>query len=224
MPDRLLDSDRRTLLERIRPAAASLQRPLALALPAIVLAGCAAGPSLRSDSLSQVNSKPLPAAPPQSPQAPGAAVLGLQPLPSPAQVTAAVPLGRLDPFVDPRPPQAPPAPGGASGGSGAAGAPGASAGSASASAAASGRARRPGAPVVASPLPLDLTGVIQTGGRPAAIVQLKDNSGTLVAGERGGADHPFLPGGWKVDSININAGEMVLRHGATLYRYGLSTL
>jgi hypothetical protein len=73
-------------------------------------------------------------------------------------------------------------------------------------------------------LPLDLTGVILTGGQPAALVQLGENSGTLLAGERGGARHPFLPPGWRVDSININTGQMILRHGATPYSYNLSTI
>lgn len=199
------------------------KRPLplaaSLAMPALLVAACASQP-VPPDALSLVTTRPRTSAPPPQPHAPAAAAIGLQPLPSPDQVTAAVPLGRLDPFRDPRPPEAPPAP---APGAAAAGTSVSAASGAAPSGTAAGRARS-GAKPAPNRLPLDLTGVIQTGGQPAAIVQLGENSGTLLAGERGGGGHPFLPQGWRVDSININAGLMILRHGSTTYPYNLSTL
>lgn len=225
MPKLLFDSYC-VLRSKGRHRPLSLAASLSLALPALVVGGCA-GPSVPPDPLSLVNPRIRSSAPPPQPQAPAAASIGLQPLPSPDQVTAAVPLGRLDPFRDPRPPAPPPAPaagaaaGGTSAAPGAAGAAGGAKPPAGTAAAARGRSTASPAP---NRLPLDLTGVILTGGLPAALVQRGENSGTLLAGERGGAGHPFLPQGWRVDSININTGQMILRHGSTKYSYNLSTI
>jgi len=206
-----------------RPAFLALPGALALGVLALVAAGCS-GPSGPPDSVSLVPPRPLPQGVPAGQRPPASAGLGLQPLPSPQQVTAAVALGRLDPFVDPRPPEqplttkgAPPAMAGAGA------APGSLAGGAPA-AGARGRSAGAGRGSGSARLALELTGVIESGGLPSAIVQIGANSGTLVAGERGGDGQSLLPAGWKVESININQGRLDLRHGSRTYPYFLSQI
>jgi len=156
-------------------------------------------------------------APPPPPLRPGlespapTAGLGLQPLPSPQQVTQAVPQGRIDPFSDPRPPaptQASPSTGGTpTRGTVPAGATGVS-GSKSATARA-----------LPAALALQLSGVIQSGGKPEAIVVMGGESDSLRIGQQGSKETPLLPRGWSVESININACSLVLKQAGRLHTY-----
>jgi len=134
--------------------------------------------------------------------------LGLQPLPSPQQVTQAVQQGRVDPFSDPRPPApaaAPLAPGTAPGGG------------ASPKAGAAGSSPAKVAPAVPG---LQLSGVIQSSGRPEAIVVMGSQSDSLRIGQQGSDDKDsLLPRGWSVESININACSLVLKNGGLLHSY-----
>jgi hypothetical protein len=218
--------------------------PFTLGVLTMAVSGCNPALQVPPAGLSLVRPRPQPAALEPNPRPPAAAGLGLQPLPSPDQVTAAVALGRIDPFLDPRPPEpvvAAPAVAGAAAAAGApsgSGVPGATSpsggsptpGSPSASrgVASAGGAGSAAAPVRSQPsvprLPLLLTGVIQTGPRPSAIVQSGSNSGSLLAGEKGSHANPFLPPGWRVESININAGKMVLRHGSQREPYFLTEI
>jgi len=137
-----------------------------------------------------------------------AASLGLQPLPSPQQVTQAVQQGRVDPFSDPRPPAraaAPLAPGTAPGGG------------ASPKAGAAGSSPAKVVPAVPG---LQLSGVIQSSGRPEAIVVMGSQSDSLWIGQQGSNDKDsLLPLGWSVESININACSLVLKNGRLLHAY-----
>jgi len=157
---------------------------------------------------------PTAQAPPVPPPRPAVersaptAGLGLQPLPSPQQVTQAVQQGRVDPFSDPRPPApaaAPLAPGTAP----------ASGASAKAGAAGSSPAK-----VVPAVPGLQLSGVIQSSGRPEAIVVMGSQSDSLRIGQQGSNDKDsLLPRGWSVESININACSLVLKNGGLLHSY-----
>ena len=134
--------------------------------------------------------------------------LGLQPLPSPQQVTQAVQQGRVDPFSDPRPPApaaAPLAPGTAP---------------ASVASAKPGAAGSSPAKVVPAVPGLQLSGVIQSRGRPEAIVVMGSQSDSLRIGQQGSNDKDsLLPRGWSVESININACSLVLKNGGLLHSY-----
>ena len=134
--------------------------------------------------------------------------LGLQPLPSPQQVTQAVQQGRVDPFSDPRPPApaaAPLAPGTAPGGA------------ASPKAGAAGSSPAKLLPAVPG---LQLSGVIQSSGRPEAIVVMGSQSDSLRIGQQGSNDKDsLLPRGWSVESININACSLVIKNGRQLHAY-----
>jgi hypothetical protein len=66
---------------------------------------------------------------------------------------------------------------------------------------------------------LELTGVIQSGGRPEAIVLMGSQSDSLRIGQKGSLKTPLLPPGWTVESININSCSLVLRKGALLHTY-----
>jgi len=185
-----------------------------LPLPLLgLLAGGCVGQQPPSSSTLPLASPPRQASQELDPnlRKPASAGLGLQPLPSPEQVSASVALGRLDPFLDPRPPS--PALGSAASASGS----GASAAAGGTSSGQRSTQRPRGDEPQINPPQLQLTGVIQSGGQPSAIVQKGSNSGTLVPGERGGANHPLLPAGWSVESININAGSLTLRHGSKVY-------
>jgi len=134
--------------------------------------------------------------------------LGLQPLPSPQQVTQAVQQGRVDPFSDPRPP----APAAAPLALGTAPASGASA--------KAGAAGSSPAKVVPAVPGLQLSGVIQSSGRPEAIVVMGSQSDSLRIGQQGSDDKDsLLPRGWSVESININACSLVLKNGGLLHSY-----
>lgn len=119
-------------------------------------------------------------------------VAGFIPLPSATQVLAAIPIGRADPFASDRPVVIP-------------------------SPAGPGSAVRP--TPLPPPPPLELpedfrfSGVIRTGARAQAIVQLGDNTGALAPGEVGGRNTDLIPIGWVVSSIDVDRGRLVLRQG-----------
>jgi hypothetical protein len=63
-----------------------------------------------------------------------------------------------------------------------------------------------------------LTGVIRTGGRAQAFVQIGDQSGPLCPGPRGrcsgaAADQPLLPAGWSVTGIDAANGLLAVSFG-----------
>jgi len=152
--------------------------------------------------------------PPTPPQRPGlersapTAALGLQPLPSPQQVTQAVQQGRIDPFSDPRPP-APSVPSSSAGGS-----------RARAVVPAGGAGGLGSKSAAVAPVPkFQLSGVIQSGGRPEAIVVMGSESDSLRIGQQGSRNTPLLPPGWTVESININSCSLVLKKGGQLHTY-----
>ena len=66
---------------------------------------------------------------------------------------------------------------------------------------------------------LQLTGVIQAGGRPEAIVVMGNQSDSLRIGQQGSNKNPLLPPGWRVESININACSLVLKQGGEVKTY-----
>ena len=84
----------------------------------------------------------------------------------------------------------------------------------------------PFAPVTASaagltlPPGLRLRGVLRSGGRLQAIVQLGGSSGPICLGPRGACPGsgvpPLLPPGWSVAGINAARGQVQLRQGAQL--------
>ena len=156
-------------------------------------------------------------APPPPPLRPGlerpapTAGLGLQPLPSPQQVTQAVQQGRIDPFSDPRTP-APTRASSAAGGSLTRGA--VPAGGAGGPDSKSGLPR-----ALPAALALQLSGVIQSGGRPEAIVVMGSQSDSLRIGQQGSNETPLLPRGWSVESININACSLILKNGGLLHTF-----
>jgi hypothetical protein len=61
--------------------------------------------------------------------------------------------------------------------------------------------------------------VIQSGGRPEAIVVMGSESDSLRIGQQGSKETPLLPPGWTVESININSCSLVLKNGGLLHSY-----
>jgi len=165
---------------------------------------------------------PITVAPPTPPSRPGLersaapAGLGLQPLPTPQQVTQAVRQGRVDPFSDPRPPAPATVP--ASARASLAPPPAGSAPASGAAPRASAAASIPARVVAAVPA-LQLSGVIQSGGRPEAIVVMGSQSDSLRIGQQGSDKNSLLPPGWRVESININSCSLVLKKGSLLHSY-----
>lgn len=178
---------------------------------ALLAGGCA--PHGADQAAQPPPAPPMP--PPVSQPARGQAGLGLVPLPSPQQVSASVPLGRLDPFGNPRPPVVAPAAGSAAASSAASGASPAAAAAArgSAAAGAGGAVAPPGLPAG-----FLFNGVIATGGRPEALVQLGEQSGSVRVGDVGGKSKPWLPAGWTVAAIDTRQGTLTLSQGATIRR------
>jgi hypothetical protein len=68
-------------------------------------------------------------------------------------------------------------------------------------------------------LALQLSGVIQSGGKPEAIVVMGGESDSLRIGHQGSKETPLLPRGWSVESININACSLVLKQAGQLHTY-----
>ena len=118
-------------------------------------------------------------------------------------------VGRRDPFGDVMPRWRLPSPPGGPGGPG--GSPGAAAGARPGAPGAGGTAVRPVPPGV--PEGFRLAGVIRSGGRSEAVVQLGTRSGTLRPGDRGGRTTDLLPPGWSVASIDVNRGSLTLQQG-----------
>jgi hypothetical protein len=62
-----------------------------------------------------------------------------------------------------------------------------------------------------------LAGVIRSGGRSEAVVQVQREdrvlSGNLRPGDRGGSTTDLLPSGWTVASIDVNRGSVTLLQG-----------
>ncbi len=75
---------------------------------------------------------------------------------------------------------------------------------------------------VSSVVPLALpenfrfTGVVSTGSRPQALVQLGELSGSLRQGDRGGRNTKLLPAGWSVAGIDLQRGVLTLSQGQRL--------
>lgn len=176
-------------MARCRPERLKLA-PTALGFTVALMAGCSGPPAA-------VPPAPAPAPPPQASRAPATgeaapqqAVAGFTPLATPQQVVGAMAVGRPDPFASPQ------VLAGAGGG-------------ASATA---------GGATAGLPQGLRLTGVLRTGGRVQAFVQIGDRSGALCPGPRGqcqggAADQPLLPAGWSVTAIDADHGLMALRFG-----------
>jgi hypothetical protein len=68
-------------------------------------------------------------------------------------------------------------------------------------------------------LALQLSGVIQSAGKPEAIVVMGGESDSLRIGQQGSLKTPLLPPGWSVESININACSLVLKQAGQLHTY-----
>ena len=165
-----------------------------LVLAALGLAGCG-GTNTASAPPPPPPAAPAPAAEPAKPPAKPVPPPGLTPLATPQQVVDSIDVGRADPFAPSQP-----SPG-----------------------AATTRIGPDGKPVVVQPrptLPADfkLTGVIRTGGRAQAFVQIGDQSGPLCPGPRGrcsgaAADQPLLPAGWSVTGIDAANGLLAVSFG-----------
>ncbi|MEB3307697.1 MAG: hypothetical protein VKK98_06050 [Cyanobacteriota bacterium] len=72
-----------------------------------------------------------------------------------------------------------------------------------------------GPPAAAPTLPegFRFSGVIVSGGRVQALVQLGSQSGSLRAGDRGGESGSLLPPGWRVVRIDSEPGRLTLAQG-----------
>nr|WP_259735315.1 hypothetical protein [Synechococcus sp. CS-1329] len=119
---------------------------------------------------------------------------GFTPLPTAQQLEAARPPGRLDPFAP------------------LAVTPAASRSESAAATGSGGRAAQPTPPTPALTLPAGFRfqGVISSGGRPRALVQFGDQSGSLVIGDIGGRSTDLLPKAWRVSSIDLQRGRLTL--------------
>jgi len=130
---------------------------------------------------------PAAQAPAPSSPAKPALATGFTPLPSANQVIAAVSTGRADPF----------APGGTPLG-------------------ADGGPAKPPAPLTL-PAGFRFSGVIRSGSRPQALVQIGDQTGPICPGPRGACPgsglEALLPAGWSVAAIDVDRGRLTLRQG-----------
>ncbi|MEB3266674.1 MAG: hypothetical protein VKN13_08685 [Cyanobacteriota bacterium] len=154
-----------------------------------------------------------PAAGPRPARSVPAAPPGLKPLPPPAQVARALPIGRFDPFAGLGDPLASPSPTPPSL---------LRSGSPSPAPPRSGprAATAPAAGSLCPGLPADFrfTGVIRGGGQAYAVVEADGISGSLRVGDRGGsrADRgttDLLPPCWSVARVDVNRGLLVLQQG-----------
>jgi hypothetical protein len=175
-----------------RPEAGRLA-PALLLLAAIGLTACSAGQEAASTAPAPppppaAAAAAAPAAEAAKPPAKPVPPPGLTPLATPQQVVDSIAVGRPDPFA---PSQLPPGPDG-----------------------------KPAGTAAKPTLPdgFKLTGVIRTGGRAQAFVQIGDQSGPLCPGPRGrcsgaGDDQPLLPPGWSVTGIDAANGLLALSFG-----------
>lgn len=174
-------------------------RPLpALAVPLLLALAACGEPSAAPPADTPPRQPPPVAAaaipPPPAPEP------GLTPLPSPQQVVTSQPVGTRDPFqLLPSERRA--------------------AAQAAADAAAAGRPGGSGpaqtAPAGPPPLPAGfrMTGIVSAGGRTEAVVNYREQSGSLRQGDRGGVNTPLLPPGWSVARIDLAQGRLILRFG-----------
>ncbi|MEY4297945.1 MAG: hypothetical protein RLZZ423_1124 [Cyanobacteriota bacterium] len=165
-------------------------RPSLLLCVAFALVGCG-GNDTASVPTPPAPAPPAPVAPePAKPPAKLQPTAGLTPLATPQQVVSAIDVGRPDPF----------APSQSTGTIGPDGKP------------VSGPAK------AALPDGFKLTGLIRSGGRSQAFVQIGSQSGPLCPGPRGrcsgtGADQPLLPPGWTVTGIDATNGLLAVSFG-----------
>lgn len=182
---------------------------------ALVGTGCSPVPPTDTGENPQLPVDPVGAATAagEKPGVDAAASAGLQPLPTPQQVISAVPLGRRDPFAQLIPSFSP-------GSIGPDGKPvvresqqgaiappvrGTPLGSPAVAAATA--AARP----LQKPQDFSITGVIRSGGVTEAVVRYGARSGSLRTGDRGGTGGTdLLPSGWKVASVDVDRGQIIL--------------
>ena len=58
-------------------------------------------------------------------------------------------------------------------------------------------------------------------GGPQAFVAFNSESGAVSPGDQGGAAIPWLPPGWRVISINVQQGQLVLGNGPQRFPFQL---
>ncbi len=161
---------------------------LALLAAATLLGACSQpNPDAGAQAPQPSPTRPPAAQTPAPPPAKPAQATGFTPLPSANQVIAAVPTGRVDPF----------APGGVPVG-------------------ADGGPAKPPAPLTL-PEGFRFSGVIRSGSRPQALVQIGDQTGPICPGPRGACPgsglEALLPAGWSVAAIDVDRGRLTLRQG-----------
>ena len=61
---------------------------------------------------------------------------------------------------------------------------------------------------------LQLTGVAMARGVPQAFVSYNNETGAVVPGDLGGAGIPWLPPGWRVISVDVQQGQLMLGNGS----------
>lgn len=173
--------------ERHRNGQALVRTGAGLALIPLLLTGLAGCGGTPTADTGAVPPPPAPGAVPgpeskPAKAAPAVEKAGFTPLPSPEQVEAAMPPGRLDPFAP--------------------------------LAVTRVAATAPRAPAAQPPLNLPdgfrFQGVISSGGRPMALVQFGEQSGSLAVGDAGGRTTDLLPEAWRVVSINVLRGRLTL--------------
>jgi|694.fasta_scaffold01280_28 hypothetical protein len=198
-------------------------RVLALSMltSALVGTGCAPVPPPDTGEIPELPADPAGVTKLAAGEKPGgdaAAGTGLQPLPTPQQVIRAVQLGRRDPFAQPIPTFSP-------GGTGPDGKPvvrdSEQAATPPRSGASQARATKPGSSAIEAaaaaarplqkPQDFNITGVIRSGGITEAVVRYGARSGSLRKGDRGGiGGTDLLPSGWRVASVDVDQGQIIL--------------
>ncbi|MCP9925081.1 hypothetical protein KBY79_07620 [Synechococcus lacustris C3-12m-Tous] len=167
------------------PAVAKLKLKRSLPFAALfcvaAIAGCINNPRTDRSNTSYKDPLPhLPQAPVPDPR--------FTALPKTAEVLAALPSGRIDPFAPP--------------------------------ALAIDKSKNGKAPL--KPPSLQFTGVALTNrGGPQAFVAFNSESGAVSPGDQGGAAIPWLPPGWRVISINVQQGQLVLGNGPQRFPFQL---
>lgn len=205
------------ILSNVKPPSERRSRWAAPAsvLGILLLAGCmpSAPPE---DEAAGPPPAPAPPAMASRPQALGSLDLPLNPLANKDQLLRSFQPGRRDPFggvIVPQVVTLPKTTEGESGatagvvGSGAAGSGGASAGSPALASAGPGGKDGACDSLVSS---IQVTGLIHGAGSSEAIVNSAGETGTLRPGDRGGRSTSLLPPGCQVQSIDVNAGYLVI--------------
>ncbi len=161
---------------------------LALLVAAALLGACSpSSPDAGGKAEQPTPPRPPAAAAPAPVPAKPTLAAGFTPLPSANQVIASVSTGRDDPF----------APGGVPLGP-------------------DGGPANPPAPITL-PDGFRFSGVIRSGSRPQALVQIGDQTGPICPGPRGACPgsglEALLPAGWTVAAIDVDRGRLTLRQG-----------